>query len=175
MLVRDVLDSTRVSAREYAGLPEMDPLRESGALQEAQLLDVRLDASRGQLALLFELRMALQLREPNTGVLVARGVRAFAWSAPPRSTSRTAWSVGGSHVDHPDGLFRLNLGFWPAPGATLQVIAETALFVAGDVPGLPDAPPDYMEDEAAVSGQLASWDSAFVPSSAVFLDRVVEP
>ena len=91
---RDVLNGTMASFREYAGLPEADPLRESDALQEAQLLDVRLDAVRGQVALLFELRMALQLREPNTGVLVARGVREFGWTAPSRSTQRTAWGVG---------------------------------------------------------------------------------
>ncbi len=175
MLVRDVLDATRVSAREYAGLPEMDPLTEGDALQEAQLLDVWLDAARSQVALLFELRMSLQLREPNTGVLVARGVRELAWSAPPRPTSRTAWSVGGSEVDNREGLFRLNLGLWPAPGARLRMIAEAALFVAGDVPGLADVPPDYTGDEAAVSGQLASWDSPFVPSSAVFLDRIAAP
>ncbi|MFV0462523.1 MAG: hypothetical protein ACK5MP_04905 [Nostocoides sp.] len=82
----------------------MDPLTESDALQEAQLLDVQLDAVREQLALLFELRMALQLREPDTGVLVARGVREFSWTAPPRSSLRTAWSVGGSQVDNRAGF-----------------------------------------------------------------------
>jgi hypothetical protein len=48
--------------REYASLPEMDPLTEDDALQEAQLLDVRFDALRSTVGLLFELRTALQLR-----------------------------------------------------------------------------------------------------------------
>lgn len=170
MLLRDVLRATRASAKGYAGLPEMNPLTESDALQEAQLLDLQLDAARGQLGLLFELRMALQLREPNTGVLVARGIRELSWTAPTRSTSPTSWSVGGSKVDNQDGLFRLELGLWPAPGAKLIVIAESAAFIAGHVAGLADAPPDYSDEDAKVRDLVPSWHSTFVPSSAVFVD-----
>lgn len=172
MMLQDVLNATRASARKYAGLPEMDPLTEQDALQEAQLLDVRLDAVRGQLGILFELRTALQLREPNTGVLVARGVRQFEWNAPPRATVRTAWSVGGSRVDNRGGLFRLDLGLWPGPGAGLALTAESALFMSGDVQGLSEVPPDYTEDDASASEQVASWGSVFSPSAAVFLDPI---
>lgn len=52
------------------------------------------------------------------------------------------------------------------------MIAESAMFVAGTVPGLADAPPDCTDEEENVVEQLASWDSAFMPSSAVFLDPV---
>lgn len=148
---------------------EMNPLVEDDALQEAQLLEVRLDAVTGQVGVLFELRMALQLREPNTGVLVARGVRHLGWSCPSRETGRTAWSVGGSRVSRQAGLFSLMLGLWPSPGAELELVAESAMFVSGDVPGLEEAPPDYgSEDDLVASGQLASWSSPSVPSSAVF-------
>lgn len=154
--------------RRFAAQPEMDPLTEQGALQEAQLLDVRFDALRSTVGLLFELRLALQLREANTGVLVARGVRELSWTAGPRSTLRTAWTVGGSIPNNENRLFGLTLGMWPDAQLTLK--AESAAFFAGDVPGL-DRIPDYMDDdEATVHAQLAGWHSEFVPVHAVFLD-----
>jgi hypothetical protein len=156
--------------RRFASQPEMDPLTQEDALQEAQLLDVRLDALRLTVGLLFELRLALQLRESNTGVLVARGVRELSWSAGPRSTTKTAWTVGGSIPRNHDGLFGLTLGMWPAPGTQLTLIAESAAFLAGDVPGL-DQIPDYGEDdEPTIRAELANWRSSFTPAHAVFLD-----
>lgn len=156
--------------RDCASQPEMDPLTEDDALQEAQLLDVRVDTLRSTAALLFELRTALQLREANTGVLIARGVRTLVWSAGPRDTERTAWIVGGSTITSTDRLFGLELGLWPAPGSQLIIAAESAAFFAGDVPGL-DRIPDYLDDdEETIRTQLASWQSPFEPVSAVFLD-----
>src|SRR4051794_19506320 len=94
--------------RQHASLPEMDPLTEEDALQEAQLLDVRFDALAGFVGLVFELRQALQLREANTGVLVAHGVRTLTWSGPSRDTTLTAWSVGSSVPRAKDNLFGLS-------------------------------------------------------------------
>lgn len=156
--------------REYAAMPEMDPLAEDDALQEAQLLDVRFDAIRSTAGVLFELRTALQLREANTGVLILRGVRALAWTSGSRETERTAWTVGGSVVTSRDRLFGLELGLWPAPGAQLTLVSESAAFLVGDVPGL-DRIPDYLnDDEVTIRAQLASWQSELEPVSAVFLD-----
>jgi len=161
--------------REFASLPEMDPLTEDGALQEAQLLDVRFDALRSTVGLLFELRTALQLREANTGVLVAHQVHELSWAAErlhygdePPPMNRMAWAVGGSIPRNENRLFGLALGMWP--GAQLMLRAESAAFFAGDVPGL-DRIPDYMDDdEVTVRSQLAGWHSEFVPVHAVFLD-----
>lgn len=148
--------------------PEMDPLRENDALQEAQLVDVRVDALRGTLAILFDLRMALQLREPNAGVIVARGVRDFRWTAPYRDTPLTAWSADGSLVSQRDGLFSIDFGLWPAPGATLHMSTERAWFVFGSIPDLPDTPPDYHESPAV--NELVTWDSLFEPHGFTQLD-----
>jgi hypothetical protein len=73
--------------------PDMDALTEAGALTEAQLLDVRVHALTSTVGLLFDLRTALQLRGPNTGIVGVRGVREFSWSAEHRVTRRTAWNV----------------------------------------------------------------------------------
>lgn len=93
MITIEELLSLDARLRRFAAQPEMDPLTENDALQEAQLLDVRVDALRSTVGLLFELRVALQLREANTGALVAHGVRKISWSSSPRPTPRTAWNV----------------------------------------------------------------------------------
>jgi hypothetical protein len=167
MVVEDLLEPDE-RWRTYASLPEMDPLTEADALQEAQLLDLRFDALRSTVGLLFELRVALQLREANTGVLVARGVRELSWTAEQHPTGRTAWVVLGSSPEAEERLFRLNLLMRPKGGLRLR--AESAAFFAGDVAGL-DQIPDYGEDdEETVRANLAGWRSEFVPMRAVFLD-----
>ncbi len=81
LIVEELLSDPAL--RRFASQPEMDPVTREDALQEAQLLDVRLNALRLTVGLLFELRLALQLRESNTGVLVARGVCMLSWPASP--------------------------------------------------------------------------------------------
>lgn len=143
--------------------PDVNPLTDNDALQEAQLLALRFDAASRTASLLFELRMALQLHETNTGVLVVRGVRGLAWSGPERATPRTAWTVGGSSVGVSGGLFCMKLGLWPSPGAQVNLVAKSAAFFAGDVPGLNDVPSDYIEDdEETIRSNLADWDSPIV-------------
>jgi hypothetical protein len=155
----------------YGTPPDMDPLTENGALQETQLLDLRFDALTLTVGLLFELRTALQLRDGNTGVLVAHGVRELSWSGPRRATSLTAWTVGGSMARCDAGLLRLDLGMWPAPGAQLSLLAERAAFFSGDVPGLDTAPPNYSDVErAGIVEKVAGWDSDFHPIHAVSFD-----
>lgn len=171
MKLKDLLGSPVAELREYGAQPEMDPLTEADALQEAQLLGIHFDALSLTVGLLFELRLALQLREANTGVLTASGVRGLSWSGPSRATELTAWSIGSSTPRAEGRVFSLNLSMWPAPGAQLTVVAESAAFFAGDVPGLDEVPPDY---SAGVRDGLADWDSEFTPVHAVFLDPAEE-
>jgi hypothetical protein len=146
----------------------MNPLVEDDALQEAQLIDVRFDALDVTVGLLFDLRGALQLREFNTGLLIARGVRELAWSGPARGAELTAWTVGSSRPWVEVGSVGVRLSMWPAPGAQLNVAARSAEFVTGDVPDLPDAPPDLGDDDPRVirSG-FANWRSLVVPRQIV--------
>jgi hypothetical protein len=70
-----------------------------------------------------------------------------------------------------DHLFGLNLVLWPQPGARLSLTAESAAFFVGDVPGLPEVPPDYSErGQVDINGQTARWGSSFEPTHAVYLD-----
>lgn len=171
MMKIDDLLLANLADRSHVSLPEMDPLTEEDALQEAQVLDVRFDALAGVVGIIFELRQALQLREANTGVLVAQGARALTWEGHAGDTTLTAWSVGSSVPCVRDGVFELSLVLWPHPGARLALTAESAAFFIGDVPGLSEAPLDYCgRDRTGVNGEVACWESAFEPASAIFLD-----
>lgn len=103
---------------------------------------------------------------------VASNVRELAWAGPERRTSLTAWSVASSVPSTKDGLFGMSLVMWPHPGARLSLIAQSAEFFVGDVPGLSAVPPDYTEnDRDAAASELAGWASPFELVSAVFLDQ----
>ena len=52
--------------RQYASMPEADPLTEEAALQEAALTDLRFDATSSSVGLLFDLRVSLQFREAGS-------------------------------------------------------------------------------------------------------------
>jgi hypothetical protein len=170
IIIRGLFDLDEETC-SFGAKPEMDPLTEDDALQEAQLLDVRLDAIHSRVGLLFDLRVALQLREANTGVLVAHGVRKLSWSAPQRASTRTAWTVVGSIPQNVNRLFNLKLGMGPSPGAEFNIVAEKAAFFVGDVPHLDQVPPAYGDDDVTISNQIPAWDSSFTPVYAVFLDR----
>lgn len=166
-----ITDFVRGGARARAAVPglAMDPLRESGALQEAQVVDLRFDAVGNIVVVLFELRQALQLDEGNTAVLVADGVCGLSWSGPPRETVLTAWPILGSVPSIENGLFTLTAFLWP--NGHLAVTAEQAAFFVGDVPGLPEAPPDYTDaTRDDIDSGLAGWSSSFTLAGATFLN-----
>jgi hypothetical protein len=163
-----LLEELLISPTEVGHAPVMDALSEADALQEAQLLDVRVCALTSTVGLLFDLRMALQLRTANTAVVVGRGVQDFSWSAEHRETARTAWNVAGSEPAGGD-LFSLSLAFFPR--ARLRLVSERAEFYVGEVPGLDPTPPDYgVDDEARIEAGLAGWTSTFELVQAAFLD-----
>lgn len=92
--------------RRYASMPEMDPLTEEDALQEAQVAGVRFDALTRVVGIIFERRQALQLREANTGVLIAHGVWELSWSGSKRDEGLSAWPIDSSVPRTTGRLFR---------------------------------------------------------------------
>lgn len=163
-----LLEELLISRTEVGQAPIMDALSEAGALQEAQLLDVRVCALTSTVGLLFDLRTALQLRTANTAVVIGRGVQEFSWSAEHRKSARTAWNVTASEPERADP-FSLWLSFFPR--ARLGLVSERAEFYVGDVPRLDPIPPDYgFDDEARIKLGLATWTSIFEPMQATFVD-----
>jgi hypothetical protein len=166
MTPRDLIAGAPVTA--MVGSPEMDPLTEKDALQEARLNEVLFDAVNMRVGLLFDLRGALQLRMAYTGLLVLGGVESFSWASERRSTARTAWNVVGSVPVNEDGVVTLRLFFFP--DAEMTVAARSAAFFAGDVPGLPDRVPDFAWSDEEVAAGMASMDSLFEPTQATFIE-----
>jgi hypothetical protein len=141
MKIEDLLSDA--DRRRFAAQPEMDPRTESAALQEAQLMDVRVHALTSTVGL---------LRPPD---------RPAVHGGQHGATDR-AWTSGVR-------VFSIRLGF--VPDARLTVAADSAEFYVGDVDVIGDTPPDYGgADDAVIRAGLADWSSPFSPVHAVFLD-----
>lgn len=151
------------------GSPEMDPITEKGALQEAQLVEVLYNAVRCRIGLLFDLRIALQLRMHNTGLLIFDGVASFSWVSNSSGHAKIAWNVMDSVPDNRDGLVMHTL--FMLPDAELHVSARSAVFFAGDVPNLGDRAPNYLKDtDEVVAAGTQSMRSPFKPSQRSMLE-----
>jgi hypothetical protein len=149
--------------------PDMDPLIENDALQEAQLLDLRVHALSSTAGLLFELRTALQFEYGNAAVLIVRGLQKSTWRATQRSGERTAWSVVGSEMHAGSGLVGLNVTF--SPGSSIEIVGTSAEFYVLDVSGIGEAPPDYCADgEGSIRTGLPGWGCSFSLLQASYLE-----
>jgi len=165
---RDLLAGASVTA--LLGSPEMDPLTEKDALVGAPLVEAVLDPVNMRVGLLFDLRVAEQLRMANTGLIILGGVEAFEWRTERRSTARTSWNVDASVPSNNEGVINLRLIFFPS--AELTLVARSAAFFAGEVPGLPDTPPDFGGSDAEVAAAMASMESLFEPNQATFIESL---
>lgn len=154
MQIADLLTEVPPS---FGSSTDPNPVRENDALLEAQLLAITVDAARGVTGLLFEMRVALQIDDGNTGVLVVSGTRRVNWSAPTTFGQRTAWPVVGSEVAATESSFELSLGLCTA--ATLEIEGDAAAFCTGTVPGLGEAPPDYTSREEYIVANVPNWSS----------------
>lgn len=156
--------------RDHAAMPETDALTEVDGLQEADLVDARLIVGEASLAVLFDLRTALQYRMANTAILVMRDVGQVNWIClEQRGPRRVAHYVMSSKPDVKESLFGLELVC--LRGWRLSASAAYAEFFVGDVPDLPEAPPNFIEDdERTIVAGMPAWDSMFKPEWATFLD-----
>jgi hypothetical protein len=168
MTIEELLrDPTR---QKYAAMPESDALTEVDALTEADLLDIRLMLSEVSVALLFDLRNALGFRMADAAALVMRGVRQVesTWGEPPRR-GRYVHAVMSSKPTVNGHLFAFELGC--LGGALVRTVAASAEFFVGDIPGLPEAPPDFIgDDESTIAAGMPNWHRTFEPEWATFID-----
>jgi hypothetical protein len=57
-------------------------------------------------------------------------------------------------------------------GLKLKTTAQSAEFFVGDIPNLPETPPNFGDDEESVIvAGMPHWSSDFVPQAATFIDR----
>ncbi|KJK52439.1 hypothetical protein [Streptomyces sp. NRRL F-4428] len=144
---------------EFFGPVEMDPLQETDALQEAQLLDSRLCHLTSTAALLFEMRTSLQFDVGNSALLVVRGLRSFDWKSPSEQAPLAALTVVSSVADRLGDFLRMRFEFFPKVHLALE--GHLAEFYVLEVEGIGDVPPDYSSvDLKNIQGALPSWSSA---------------
>jgi hypothetical protein len=151
-------------------MPEADALTDVDALQEANLVDVRLLAHESSVAAIFDLRTALQFRMANTALMVMHGLRHVEWhGVEALGSSRIAHTVVSSEPNATQGLF--TFGLVCLHGWRLTAVAGSAEFFVGDVPELPEVPPDFVEDDdETIEKGMPSWNSSFAPGWATFLE-----
>jgi hypothetical protein len=153
---------------QYGGAPETNPLRDVGALDEAQLLDIQIDAVRSTAWVLFDCRGALQIRKGNTAVLAVRGLKRVSWSEN-TPTKFTPWYAVRSEPQLSKNSWRLTLAC--IPDGDLQLEAQDAELFVGDVPGCNGPQPDYTSaDDETVRAGTQDWNSEFMIAYAVFVN-----
>ena len=139
-------------------------------LQEAALVDVRMNALSGAVGLLFDLGGALELRLGSTGILIARGIDRLSWAQTHGREGPIWYSVVGSTSQVEGDCLTLALDL--LPDAELRIRMRSGVFYVGDVPGLADAaPPDFTTADAdTLWSSMVSWESEFDPACAVVLE-----
>ncbi len=158
-----------VDRRKHAAMPEIDPLVEADALQEADLVDVRFDACTSSLAMLLDLRTSLQFRLANTALLVLRDINEFHWGPSEAQARRVAHYVMSSRPGVVRNRFSLEVVC--LRGWRLSAAASSAEFFAVDIPTLSGAPPNFVEDdEQTVAAGMPDWHSLLNVGWATFLD-----
>lgn len=124
---------------------DSDPLRDSEALQEAQILDFRIYAQAATAAVLFELRTSLQFDRGNAGLLVVRGLRSLTWDSSEINERLMALSIVSSQPKLEAGNFSIEIRCHPSSG--LILLGSEAEFYVLDVGDIGDVPPDFTEIE----------------------------
>ena len=138
---------------------EYDPLVESDALLESQLLDVRVHVLTGSAAALFEMRTSLQFDRGNAGVLVLRGASSASWNLGGVRPGVIAYTVMQSRPFVEDGLFHFEVRLHPKSRVLLSGAA--AEFYLVDVDGIGETPPDYAQDVSVIGRGVPSWKSSY--------------
>lgn len=159
MIVGDLFDLD--GARPDSGdSSEPNPFVEQDALYESQILDVRYNAVRSVLGIIFEMRLADRIRDCGSALIVASEISDFSWQQIQRDGQRTAWTVLASTVRRVGDSITMEL--LTSPNARLTFSAKRASYYSLTLDGIADdsAPPDYSSSTLAeIRAQIAGWNS----------------
>ncbi|GLW91988.1 hypothetical protein [Actinokineospora globicatena] len=159
MKIRDLLVGAQPKS---VGGVEDGYLLEEDSLQEVELVDVWVDTTWASVALLVDLRGALQLDEGNVGVVLLSGIRDLNWRFPGEQWVPMARTIIDSSFEVGTSI-TASVGM-TAGGGTIGLRARRCSIWTGDIPGMSEAPPNYVEDPRdAVDRETPAWDSEFVP------------
>ncbi len=141
--------------------PEMDPLRLNGVLDESLLVSVLVPPLGNRVMLLFDVRLAMQLRGDNAAVVVAAGLKSASIKLNPSGNlGRTAPVVLGWTANRGS----TEVAFGTENGWDVAVEAVEAWFCSGTVPDLAPSQPDLVAERLeSVEAQLPSIGSVLMP------------
>ncbi|THG32927.1 hypothetical protein [Naasia lichenicola] len=145
--------------------PDMDPLSEAHALDEASLIDIRFDAIRSTAWCIFDTRGALEITSGNTALIVATGVNYLRWDARTPIGKRTAWTIMEWNATIASNRIKMWGGL--EPWCDFEIAADRAEFYVGDVPSADEPAPEMAyANEASIDAGFASFSSQFRPLQA---------
>lgn len=137
--------------------PEVDPLVESDALLEAQFIGMKVNGDVGRCGLIVDLRTALQIRRPNTAIIVADKVQEARWEMDPIS-AKTVWNIVASTTARGGSGYTFTA--WTHPSGEVRVTARRLAYFGLSGQGLMDVPPDLSSDpEHVIRAGFADWES----------------
>ena len=166
MMISEFLTSRR--RLDGADAPEMDALTEAGALDEAALLDVRINTVDSSAWLLFDCKGALQVRAGNTAIVVLKLIRTLEWTCSEPSSRGWQYVLGWQPASE-EGV--LGVSFLTGDTGAFRATCAAGEFYVGDVRGGDEAPPNFMSaTDQEIREGLAKWSSLFTPVRASFLD-----
>lgn len=157
------------------GKAEENPFFVEEVFEDAQILDVRIDALRLVVGVLFELRsgtlpMYVGDESINCGALILRRATDLHWTSDlTAKEGNYAWPVYAVRARHKGGRFELGLEMGVIKGMKLNLGALKAEFYAGIVPALAEYVQDYSEHQD-VTGLVGGWDMDFVPVLGWYVD-----
>lgn len=170
-----IQDLFRRRVQDLPGEPRHSPLLVEELFEDAELLDVRIDATLSTVGILFEMRPSelkyvLGDKRMNCGALVLRQATQVKWDCDAsEKTGLCTWPVGRSRFHFNAGLFEASLLLGVFRTMTLSLSAMQVEFYAGTVPVLSREIPDYTEHES-VAGLVPDWSMEFIPTNAWYLD-----
>jgi hypothetical protein len=133
-------------------------------MQEAVIVDMRLNPVRSSVWLLADTRIALQQDDGNTAAFSFEDVTAVTWIDEQPTASRRAAVVLEWTVRQVGGTLEVTVG--TTPRATLKLRARRVYCYLGDAIGIGGVP-DFLEvDEAALARHQPAWSSQFALVSA---------
>lgn len=159
MRLNDLFDWERERS-DSGDSSQANPLAEQDALYESQILDVRYDAIRSVIGIIFEMRLADRIRDCSAALIVASEVSEFSWRQVDRNGLRTAWTVLASRPRRNGDSVGMEL--LTSPDARLIFAARRASYYSLTMPGIDidSAPPDYSSGSITeVRNDLAHWQS----------------
>lgn len=130
------------------------------SMQEAQLVDMRFDMLRNQLAILVDLRQSAYVDVENFGLIIFMEVHTLSVDGLKAISRPRARVILGSLFEWSKNACCATFDVWDAGNADIQVRANEAMVIVGDAVDVRGAPPEYQSStRQQIAAGTQSWES----------------